>query len=171
MTSEPVSSDISSQEQETSRFAFARALFERGDSIIYTLVGAIFLLGAFLAVGYSLLDFGALLLTSQWDIGMIGGAIIQLITDLLLVLIIMAVLSTVIHHLREHNNYLRPFLFVGVVSATRGILAVGARLSVEGARLQGQVFTNSMIELGINAAVILLLGITLRLLGGQLFKD
>lgn len=82
----------------------------------------------------------------------------------------MEVLSTVIHYLREHATSLRPFLFIGIVSATRGILSIGARLSVGGERVAPQEFTTAMIELGVNAAVILALGITLRLLG-KLLSD
>jgi hypothetical protein len=55
-----------------------------------------------------------------------------------------------------------------IISATRGILSIGARLSIEGAGLlkAGSTappaeFTTAMIELGVNAAVILALGITL----------
>jgi hypothetical protein len=71
----------------------------------------------------------------------------------------------VIHYLREHATSLRPFLFIGIVSATRGILSIGARLSVGGEKVSPQEFTTSMIELAINATVILALGITLKLLG------
>src|SRR5713226_1290874 len=91
------------------------------------------------------------------------GAIIKLVSDLLLVLIIMEVLGTVIHYLKAHATSLRPFLFIGIVSATRGILSIGAKLSV--GEVKGGQFTNDMIELGVSAAVILALGITLKLLG------
>ncbi len=80
----------------------------------------------------------------------------------------MEVLGTVLHYLKEHATSLRPFLFIGIVSATRGILSIGARLSVE--NVQQAEFIRSMIELGINAAVILALGITLKLLG-KLVED
>src|SRR5713226_6614374 len=93
------------------------------------------------------------------------GAIIKLVSDLLLVLIIMEVLGTVIHYLKAHATSLRPFLFIGIVSATRGILSIGARLSVEKVTLPSPEFTSAMVELGVNAAVILALGITLKLLG------
>jgi uncharacterized membrane protein (DUF373 family) len=80
----------------------------------------------------------------------------------------MEVLGTVIHYLKAHATSLRPFLFIGIVSATRGILSIGARLSVE--HVTGQEFTSAMIELGVSAAVILALGITLKLLG-RLVED
>src|SRR5438874_9814767 len=94
----------------------------------------------------------------------VAGAIIKLVSDLLLVLIIMEVLGTVIHYLKSHETSLRPFLFIGIISATRSILSIGARLSVGAGGNEGG-FTNAMIELGVSAAVILALGVTLKLLG------
>ena len=159
---------------------FSSNILERGDSIIYAVVGVCFFLGALFALGYSFWDFGSTItningivatlnaakdaketmITSQ---SVVAGAIIKLVSDLLLVLIIMEVLGTVIHYLKAHATSLRPFLFIGIVSATRGILSIGAKLSVED--VSGTKFTSAMIELGVNAAVILALGITLKLLG------
>ncbi|HVB73298.1 MAG TPA: phosphate-starvation-inducible PsiE family protein [Ktedonobacteraceae bacterium] len=139
---------------------------DRGDAVIYAIVGLCFLLGGLVALGYSFWDFvnnitGHVTLSPAFLV----SAIIQFVSDLLLVLIIMEVLGTVTHYLRSHTTSLRPFLFIGIVSATRGILSLGAKLSVESQRPTGQDFTNTMIELGVNAAVILALGITLKLLG------
>ena len=164
------SSRESSGKPEDHIATFSGNILERGDSIIYAIVGACFFLGALFALVYSFWDFGKLLVASNFLPGKLGEAIIQLVSDLLLVLIIMEVLSTVIHYLREHATSLRPFLFIGIVSATRGILSIGARLSVGGERLAPQEFTTAMIELSVNAAVILALGITLRLLG-KLLSD
>lgn len=150
---------------------------DRSDSIIYAIVGICFFLGAFFTLGYSFWDFGSSMLTLQATAiqeqttlqSVVANAIIKLVSDLLLVLIIMEVLGTVIHYLKAHATSLRPFLFIGIVSATRGILSIGARLSVE-TGISKELFTNSMIELGVNAAVILALGITLKLLG-KLVED
>lgn len=109
--------------------------------------------------------------SSQWQPHVMGKAIIQFVADLLLVLIIMEVLRTVIDYLRQSGRSLRPYLFIGIVSATRGILSIGAKLSVGGERLQASEFTFAMIELGVNAAVILALGVTLKLLGDFLVKN
>jgi uncharacterized membrane protein (DUF373 family) len=95
----------------------------------------------------------------------VGQAIIQFISDVLLVIIIMEVLGTVTHYLRERATSLRPFLYIGIISATRGILSIGARLSVEGTGVTNQVFTNGMVELGVSGFVILALSISLKLLG------
>lgn len=144
---------------------FSGTLLERGDALIYAIVGISFFLGAVFALGYSFWDFGYSLSnihssTPQADV---ANAIIKLVSDLLLVLIIMEVLSTVIHYLKSHATSLRPFLFIGIISATRGILSIGARLSVEA--VKPDEFYRSMIELGVNALAILALGITLKLLG------
>lgn len=163
-----MSEEIEKNHQVEDRVAeFSSNLLDQGDSIIYAVVGACFFLGAIFALGYSFWHFAATILPlNKLTPTISAGAIIQLISDLLLVLIIMEVLGTIIHYLKEHATSLRPFLFIGIVSATRGILSIGARLSVEqGAALAPQAFTNSMIELGVNAAVILALGITLKLIG------
>ena len=142
-------------------------ILDRGDSIIYAIVGVCFFVGALFALGFSFWDFIAEMqaVSKPSDVGL---GIIKLVSDLLLVLIIMEVLSTVIHYLKEHATSLRPFLFIGIVSATRGILSIGARLSV--GEVAGSAFNDAMIELGVNAAVILALGITLKLLG-KFFED
>jgi uncharacterized membrane protein (DUF373 family) len=80
----------------------------------------------------------------------------------------MEILRTIIHYLKEHTTSLHPFLFIGIVSATRGILSVGARLAIE--KMDSPDFNRAMIELGVNALVVLVLGITLKLLG-KLVKE
>jgi uncharacterized membrane protein (DUF373 family) len=142
---------------------FSGRLLERGDSIIYAIVGICFFLGAIFALGYSFWDFGSSLLQAQGNQAVVANAIIKLVSDLLLVLIIMEVLGTVIHYLKAHATSLRPFLFIGIISATRGVLSIGARLSIE--TVTGDEFYRAMIELGANALAILALGITLKLLG------
>ena len=147
---------------------------DNGDSVIYAIVGLCFLIGGLIALGYSFWDFADHLTNLPRGTSLapatLAIAIIQLVSDLLLVLIIMEVLGTVTHYLQSHTTSLRPFLFIGIVSATRGILSIGARLSVESTRPTGSDFTSVMIELGVNAAVILALGITLKLLG-KLIED
>ena len=169
-----------SHEPEDRIAAFSGNFLERSDSLIYAIVGICFFLGAFFALGYSFWDFGSVMVDVQGAVqaaglnpathqpittpqAVVAGAIIKLVSDLLLVLIIMEVMGTVIHYLKSHATSLRPFLFIGIVSATRGILSIGARLSVN--QVTGSDFNNAMIELGVNGAVILALGITLKLLG------
>jgi uncharacterized membrane protein (DUF373 family) len=143
---------------------------ESADTIIYAIVGASFLLGALCALGYSFWVFGSEMTValSAGRISDIASYIIQFVSDLLLVLIIMEVLGTVLHYLKAHATSLRPFLFIGIVSATRSILSIGARLSIAGSNVDPAEFTRAMIELGVSAAVVLALGVTIKLLGKQL---
>jgi uncharacterized membrane protein (DUF373 family) len=152
--------------------AFTGRLLDRGDTLIYAIVGVCFFLGGFVALGYSFWNFAyQLLVTSPITPTVMVGAIVQLIADLLLVLIIMEVLGTVIHYLKSHVTSLRPFLFVGIITATRGILLIGAKLTVVSDISRATNFTSDMIELGVSAGVILALGITIKLLGKSVDFD
>ncbi len=143
---------------------------ENADTLIYTVVGILFLVSAAFALGYGVWDFINRIQDAIHGLkdATIATATIQFVSDLLLVLIIMEVLSTVIHYLKARATSLRPFLFIGIVSATRSILSIGARLSVEGKGIDTGEFQRAMIELGVSAAVVLALGITLKLLGNML---
>ncbi len=144
-------------------------LLEKADSVIYAIVGISFLVGALFALVYSFWDFGTNITgaISSGNTAGIANAVIGFVSGLLLVLIIMEVLGTVIHYLKSHATSLRPFLFIGIVSATRSILSIGARLSIgsDSPKTITANFESAMIELGVSALVILALGITLKLLG------
>lgn len=143
------------------------SMLDHSDAIIHGIIGISFLLGALFALGYSFWDLGNMMVertaTEPSSLSLLALAIIKFISDLLLALIIMEVLRTVIHYLKEHTTSLQPFLFIGIISATRGILSIGARLAVE--KMNSPDFIMAMIELGVNALVVLALGLTLKLLG------
>ena len=143
------------------------------DRVIHVFVGFFFVLAALLSLAYGIGAFAS---------GMIGLArpnlaaafqrgstaptlIIDFISDLLLTLIIMEVLGTVRSYLEKGDTSVRPFLYIGIISATRGILSIGARLSIQGAQLTPDEFNRSIIELGIDALVIIALGVTIRVMG------
>jgi len=134
------------------------------DLIVYTLVGLAFFAAALLALGFSvahlLVNFGITLPLQ----GVVQN-VLTFISDLLLVLIIMEVLSTVRSYLEEGDTSVKPFLFIGIISATRGILSIGARLSIQETPLTGDDFRNAMIELAVDALVIIVLGVTIRVMG------
>ena len=143
---------------------------DRADNVIYVVVGICFLLAAIVALAYTFWAFGLAVVELRsipldQQPGQLAQAVIEFVSGLLLVLIIIEMLGTVIHYLQVHATSLQPFLFIGIVSATRSILSVGARLSVEGFRLSLADFTHAMVELGVSAVVILALGITIKLLG------
>lgn len=135
------------------------------DTVVYALVGLAFVGAAMLALVYSLahllLNFGLALPLSNDAV----TDVLNFVSDLLLVLIIMEVLGTVRSYLEKGDTSVKPFLFIGIISATRGILSIGARLSIAGTGLSTEEFRNSMIELAIDAFVIIALGITIRILG------
>src|SRR5262249_249697 len=91
--------------------------------------------------------------------------VITLINDLLLVMIMMEVLRTVLSYIEERGASLRPFLFIGAISATRRILAIGAETTISGEQVVSEEeFKRRMIDLGVNAAVILAIAVALFLL-------
>jgi uncharacterized membrane protein (DUF373 family) len=149
-------------------------MLQAGDSIVYLVVGCCFLLVAAFSLLSSLFTFSAALA----DIvagpgpalaGRAAPAIIDFVSNLLLTLIILEVMGTVVHYLQTRATSLKPFLYIGIISATRGILAVGARLSVSDGHQVGTAELRSwMVELGVNAAVVIALGLTLRLIGPYL---
>jgi uncharacterized membrane protein (DUF373 family) len=148
---------------------YSSRFLDGADSIVYAVVGVCFLLAAILALVYTFWAFGLSVVglqtlpMNQWP-GQGAQAIIELVSGLLLVLIIMEMLGTVIHYLQVHATSLQPFLFIGIISATRSILSIGARLSIQGFNLSAIDFMHAMIELSVSAVVILALGITLKLL-------
>jgi uncharacterized membrane protein (DUF373 family) len=85
------------------------------------------------------------------------------INDVLFVVIVLELLRTVVAHLESSDFQLRPFLIIGIISAVRHILTVGAKLSLIGETSE-TVFRRSQIELGVSAAVVLTLAIGLVLI-------
>lgn len=128
---------------------------EFADKLIYWLVGALFLVAAVSMVAYSVTtfarDFG----------GDFPLALIVFINDLLLVLIILEVLGTVRSYLETGVTSLEPFLYIGIISATRRILAIGAQTTL--GKVGDESFNHLMIDLGVNGGVVLALAVALFL--------
>ena len=171
-TPEPAAPGKQAEGGKTNFFA---VLLEFCDKLVYLLVGLCFVAAALISLLYGVLKF-AISVRQLFRMGfeslqIISGptsppeVIITFVSDLLLTLIIMEVLGTVTTYLESRKLSLRPFLYIGIISATRGILAVGARLSVSNlAQLTPDDFRNSIVELGIDAAVIIALGVTINLI-------
>ena len=88
----------------------------------------------------------------------------ELINGLLFVIIIMELLRTVVAHFDFEGFQLKPFLIIGIISAVRHILTVGARESLgAGGTEGGSAFRHAQVELGVNAAVVLALVVGLIL--------
>ncbi|MHB8645333.1 MAG: phosphate-starvation-inducible PsiE family protein [Thermomicrobiales bacterium] len=133
------------------------------DTFVYVLVGIVFLAGALVMLGYSVVTFFQNLGGNAT--GGFPQAVITLVNDLLLVMIIMEVLRTVLSYIEEGGASLRPFLFIGAISATRRILAIGAETSLAGSKpVSREDFVRRLVDLGVNALVVLLIVIALYLL-------
>lgn len=81
----------------------------------------------------------------------------------LFVIIVMEILRTVVSHFQEGGFQLMPFLVIGIISAVRHILTVGAQLSLGGSEGSTGAFRRTEVELGVNAAVVLALVVGLVL--------
>ena len=144
------------------------------DLVVYALVGIAFVAAAVLAFAFSigqvifnlLHSFGISVQLNASTYANIAQAVLNFVSDLLLVLIIMELLGTIRSYVEKGDTSVEPFLIIGIISATRGILSVGARLYITGDRLSADDFRNAMIELAVNALVIIALGITMRILDG-----
>ncbi len=176
--STPEAQDTADAPREPEESIWTGAL-EWIDTLVYVLVGVCFSVAAIFSLGYAVYSFisniagriasgKAISFDTLFGKGAAGQDIITLVSDLLLTLIIMEVLGTVVHHLRDKETTLKPFLFIGIISATRGVLAVGARLSVTSEDHITEAFVADMIELGVNAVVIIALGIAMKLIGNFL---
>jgi uncharacterized membrane protein (DUF373 family) len=90
-----------------------------------------------------------------------AGTITTAVNGVLFVVIVLEIYRTVVAHLEGGGFQLVPFLVIGIISAVRHILLIGAQsISAE----KGTAFAHAQIELGVNAAVALGLVIALVLL-------
>jgi uncharacterized membrane protein (DUF373 family) len=84
------------------------------------------------------------------------------VSGVLFAIIIMEVMRTVMAHIERPGLDLEPFLIIGIISAVREILSVGARMSLlpdgEGAR---GVIHLSLLELGVNGVLVFGLAMSL----------
>jgi uncharacterized membrane protein (DUF373 family) len=82
------------------------------------------------------------------------------VSGVLFVVIVLEIFRTVLDHLQGGGFQLRPFLVIGIISAVRHVLLIGAKsLAASG----GDAFNHAQIELGVNAAVALALVVALVL--------
>jgi len=84
------------------------------------------------------------------------GGMIQAINDILFIVIILEILRTVIARYTDGVFQLQNFLIIGIISAVRHILTVGASLTL-GAEKPREAFDRAVIELGISSAIVVAL--------------
>lgn len=128
---------------------------EFADRSIYALAGILLLFAAAAMGVYSCVTF-IKHLNDDFPLDLI-----TFINDLLLVLIILEVLGTVRSYLETATTSLEPFLYIGIISATRRILAIGAQTTL--GEVKNESFDHLMIDLGVNGGVVLALAVALFL--------
>jgi len=83
------------------------------------------------------------------------------VNSVLFIVVVLELLRTIVGRLEGGGFQLQPFLVIGIISATRDILTVGAELSLAGRG--GMPLGRSMTELAVNAGVVLALSVALVL--------
>lgn len=100
------------------------------------------------------------------------------VNGVLFAIIVIEVMRTVVAHFERGGLQLQPFLIIGIISAVREILTVGARLSLQEsgraptgsglttaiAEPPSRIVHNALLELGVNAAVVVGLALSLVLI-------
>lgn len=111
---------------------------------------------------------GIVLFRSAYDLATsnqaFAAAATTAVNGVLFAIIVLEVMRTVIAHFERGGLQLQPFLIIGIISAVRGILAVGARLSLQGTAEAGRAVHDALLELGVNAAVVVGLALSLVLI-------
>src|SRR6266571_6260277 len=121
----------------------ADRLLGYGDRAVYILVAVLFLLAA---IGMAIFSAATLVTHAQENF---PQRLVEFINGLLLVLIIMEVLGTVRSYLSRGHTSLQPFLYIGIISATRRILTIGAEATLGQANSE-VLFRRQIIDLGVN---------------------
>ena len=80
------------------------------------------------------------------------------VNSALFIVVVLELMRTIVSRLQGGGFHLQPFLVIGIVSATRDILTVGAELSLNGEQAP---LARTMTELGVNVGVVLALSLAL----------
>lgn len=139
-------------------FAGTSTVLEFVESIIYLIIAITLIIMSAISLVRST--------TSLFSVIVGGNVILGLTTvlnDVLFVIILMELLGTVITHVSKGGFQLRPFLIIGIISSVRRILVLGAQLSTT-RRLAPAVFDHSLLELGVDALVVVVLTLALYII-------
>lgn len=112
------------------------------DNLLHVVIAICLLFFAFVAVFKGIYDFKEISYVS----------IINSVSDIFLALILAELLWPVLKFLKKEEFSLNPFLFVGVISATRKLLLLEAKQAQEGVKDY-----HIIVEQGITIAIILVL--------------
>lgn len=124
-------------------------IVDYAEDIFHGLLGIILFL---IAVGALFFSIERLLETKPF----FPNGMIQGVNDILFIVIILEILRTVIARFTDGVYQLDKFLIIGVIAAVRHILTVGASLTL-GSTKDSEAFTRSLLELGVNAGIVVAL--------------
>lgn len=89
-------------------------------------------------------------------------SVVAAIDGILVVIILLDIGNTVLHHLRESVVPIKPFLVIGILAGVRDILSSSAHLTLT--RLTTLDLDNTLISLGVSVGVVVLLLLGLLIL-------
>jgi uncharacterized membrane protein (DUF373 family) len=130
-------------------------LIRIGEDLIHYAVAIVLLAVASIVLYHTAYD----LITSTQQF---AAAATSAVNGVLFAIIVIEVMRTVVAHFERGGLQLQPFLIIGIISAVRGILTVGARLSLQGSA--SHAVHDALLELGVNAAVVVGLSFSLVLI-------
>ena len=119
--------------------------FYLGEDLAYHVIAVILFIAAGSIIGIAVMNF-------LRGFNIIN--ILSMVNDVLLVIIIMEILSTVLIYLTERRISLTPFLLIGLISSIRRILMVGALMSANESMTDLQ-FQHSIKELVVSGGLVL----------------
>jgi uncharacterized membrane protein (DUF373 family) len=146
-----------SSEQTTESSRPHLGVLEHAEDLVHYVVAAILM-----AVAIFMLVDTTRALTLSMTKASFPAAATNAVNGVLFAVIIVEITRTVLSHFDKKGLQLQPFLIIGIVSAVRGVLSEGARLSLN--NMGPKQVHMSLVELGIDAAVVLGLAASLVLI-------
>ena len=110
---------------------------------------------SFLLLGMVNFAYGWYTFLITFRTGILHGALV-LTNDLLFVVILLELFRTIINFLKSHVITLEPFLYVGIIAATRRILTGGGQLAIVETMSQ-EAFDRYLWDIGLNVIIVLTL--------------
>jgi uncharacterized membrane protein (DUF373 family) len=132
--------------------------FVRVEDVVYVGLGILLAGGALFLLANTIIHF-----TESLTAASFREAIVSVLDQILLIMMIVEILSTVQVSFKEHTLKPEPFLIVGLIAAIRRVLILTAEFS-KPEEFSGEAFQNAMFELGLLTLLILTFGISLFLL-------
>jgi uncharacterized membrane protein (DUF373 family) len=128
-------------------------IMERGETVLFITIALALLVIAVVVFVHGVHDL--LLAPAQEEFAV---TVTRAVNSVLFIVVVLELLRTIVARLEGGGFQLQPFLVIGIISATRDILTVGAELSL------GQVpVARTMTELAVNAGVVVALAVALVL--------